>query len=79
MQRQRLASPRCGPRLEHLNWLDRHARVTRRLAESVARTCAMMSIQATAKWHGLDWKTVNAIDFRHLGQSLGPGSWPGFA
>ncbi|WP_457395885.1 helix-turn-helix domain-containing protein, partial [Roseateles sp. P5_E1] len=72
VQRQRLACPRCGPKLEHLDWLERHARVTQRLAQSVARMCATTSIHATAKWHGLDWKTVKALDFRHLMQTLGP-------
>src|SRR5512139_612727 len=42
--RLRLACPTCGPRLEHLDWLDPHARVTRRLAESVARLCAVTSL-----------------------------------
>ncbi|RTQ80985.1 ISL3 family transposase [Stenotrophomonas maltophilia] len=72
VQRQRLACPRCGPKLEHLDWLERHARVTQRLAQSVARMCATASIHATAKWHGLNWKTVKALDFRHLVRTLGP-------
>lgn len=72
VQRQRLACPRCGPKLEHLDWLERHARVTQRLAQSVARMCATASIHATAKWHGLDWKTVKALDFRHLVRTLAP-------
>lgn len=72
VQRQRLACPRCGPKLEHLDWLERHARVTQRLAQSVARMSATASIHATAKWHSLDWKTVKALDFRHLVRTLGP-------
>lgn len=72
VQRQRLACPRCGPKLEHLDWLERHARVTQRLAQSVARMCATASIHATAKWLGLDWKTVKALDSKHLVRSLGP-------
>ncbi|MBN5090827.1 ISL3 family transposase, partial [Stenotrophomonas maltophilia] len=72
VQRQRVACPRCGPKLEHLDWLDRHCRVTQRLAKSVAQMCATTSIHATARWHGLDWKTVKALDFRHLQQTLGP-------
>jgi transposase len=35
--RLRLACPHCGPRLQRLAWLDPHCRVTRRLAENVAR------------------------------------------
>ena len=70
--RLRLACPGCGPRLEHLDWLDPHARVTRRMAESVARLCAMTSLRHAARWFGLDWKTVKRIDFRHLERTLGP-------
>src|SRR5690606_13776752 len=62
----------CGPRLEQLDWLDPYARVTRRLAESVARLCAVTSIVQVARWFGLDWKTVKTIDFRHLERTLGP-------
>ena len=70
--RLRLACPRCGPRLEGLDWIDPHARVTRRLADSVARLCAGTSIRHAAQWFGLNWKTVKAIDFRHLERTLGP-------
>ena len=35
--RIRVACPRCGPKLERLTWLEPYARVTRRLADSVAR------------------------------------------
>ena len=72
VERLRLACPRCGPRLEQLDWLDPYARVTRRLAESVARLCAVTSIVQVARWFGLDWKTVKTIDFRHLERTLGP-------
>ena len=34
-----VACPTCGPKLEALDWLEPHARVTTRLAESVARMC----------------------------------------
>lgn len=70
--RLRLACPCCGPRLERLDWLDPHARVTRRLARSVARFCTVASVRHAARWHGLDWKTAKAIDFRELERTLGP-------
>lgn len=70
--RLRLACPACGPRLERLDWLDPHARVTRRLADSVARLCAATSVRHAARWHGIDWKTAKAIDFRALERDLGP-------
>lgn len=72
VQRLRLACTTCGPRLERLDWLDPHARVTRRLAENVARLCTVASILHAARWFGLNWKTVKQIDFRHLERTLGP-------
>ena len=39
----------CGPKLERLDWLAAYARVTGRLAESVARLCEVMAIRT---WHG---------------------------
>ena len=72
VERLRLACPRCGPKLEQLDWLDPHARVTRRLAESVARLCAATSVRHAANWHGIDWKTAKAIDFRALERRVGP-------
>lgn len=70
--RLRLACPTCGPRLQRLAWLDPHCRVTRRLAESVARLCTVTSVLHAARWHGIDWKTAKAIDFRSLESRLGP-------
>lgn len=54
VERLRLACLQCGPRLEHLDWLDPHARVTRRLADSVARLCAATSVQHAARWYDID-------------------------
>ena len=70
--RVRVECPRCGPRLEELEWLAPWARITTRLAESVARLCAVMSIRHVAQFYGLDWKTVKDIDRRHLERQLGP-------
>ncbi|WP_082028866.1 ISL3 family transposase [Xanthomonas sacchari] len=72
VERLRLACPRCGPRLEQLDWLDAHSRVTRRLAGSVARLCAATSVRHAARWHEIDWKTAKAIDFRALERRVGP-------
>ena len=72
LPRLRLACPRCGPRIEALSWLDRHGRITQRLAQSVARLCTVMSIRHVASYFGLDWKTVKRVDHAHLERSLGP-------
>jgi transposase len=70
--RYRLACPRCGPKLEHLPWLDRYARVTKRLAESVARLCSVLPIKHVAEFFELGWDTVKAVDKAHLNRTLGP-------
>lgn len=71
--RIRVACPHCGAKLERLSWLEGYARVTRRLANSVARLCAMMSIRHVAQFYRLAWTTVKRIDFRHLQRELEPG------
>ncbi len=69
--RLRLACPHCGPKLEHLDWLEPYARVTGRLAGSVARLCKVMSLRHVANFYGLSWSTVKQIDQRHLQRELG--------
>jgi transposase len=49
-----------------------YARVTRRLAASVARLCKVMSILHVARFYGLAWTTVKLIDWRWLERELGP-------
>lgn len=70
--RYRVECSRCGPRLEALEWLAPYARVSRRLAESVARLCAMLPIKHVAEFYGLGWDAVKAIDKTWLKESLGP-------
>lgn len=72
VHRCRLACPRCGPKLEHLPWLDRYSRVTRRLAESVVRLCQVLSIKHTAEFFGLGWETVKELDKHALKRKLEP-------
>ncbi|MFQ5353032.1 MAG: ISL3 family transposase [Candidatus Binatia bacterium] len=70
--RRRVLCPRCGPKLERLSWLGRYSRVSKRLAESVARLCRHLPIKRVAEFFGLHWNTVKAIDKRHLKEKLGP-------
>jgi transposase len=67
-----VACPRCGPKLERLAWLDRYARVTRRLADSVVRMCQVLPIKHVASFFGLSWDTVKDLDKSSLERSLGP-------
>ncbi len=70
--RRRVSCLRCGPKLERLSWLGRYSRVTKRLAESVARLCGVLPIKQVAAFFGLGWDAVKAIDKRHLEEALGP-------
>lgn len=70
--RRRVLCPCCGPKLEHLPWLEKYARVTSRLAENVARLCQILPIKHVANYYNLNWKTVKTLDKRHLLKTLGP-------
>ncbi len=72
VHRVRVDCPRCGPKLEELDWLERYQRVTRRLAQSVARMCRVLPIRHVAEYFGLHWDTVKAIDKNYLQETLGP-------
>lgn len=72
VQRFRVECPQCGPKLEELSWLEPYARVTRRLAESVARLCSVLPIKQVAAHYGLHWETVKRIDKAYLERTLGP-------
>ncbi len=61
-----------GPKLERLDWLERYARVTHRLAESVARLCRVLPIKHVGAFFALGWDTVKAIDRAYLQRTLGP-------
>ena len=77
--RVRVACSRCGPKLERLSWLTPYARVTTRLAKSVARLCKVASILHVARYFDLNWKTVKEIDRRSLERELGPVDLDGVA
>ncbi|ABB30566.1 transposase of ISGme5, ISL3 family [Geobacter metallireducens GS-15] len=71
VHRRRLLCPQCGPTLERLSWLAKYARVTRRLAESVARLCGVVSVKHVAQYLGLSWDQVKEIDKRSLTERVG--------
>lgn len=63
---RRVACPDCGTRMEAVPWLDRHARLTRRLADSVSACCARLPTAHVAELFGLHWSTVRTVDQRRL-------------
>ncbi len=63
---RRLACPDCGTRMHSVSWLDRHARLTRRLADTVSMMCARLPTAHVAELFGLHWSTVRMLDQRRL-------------
>jgi transposase len=70
--RLRVACGRCGPKVELVEWLEPYARVTKRLAQSVARLCTVLPVKHVAEHFALNWKTVKEIDKRALRERVGP-------
>jgi transposase len=66
VQLRRVYCRQCGTRMQQVEWLDRHARLTRRLAEAVALGCTRLPIKHVAEMFDLHWTTVREIDRRRL-------------
>jgi transposase len=77
VHRRRVLCPRCGPKLERLSWLERYQRVTRRMAESVARLGQVLPVKHEADFYGLAWDTVKALDKAELQARLEPADFSG--
>lgn len=72
VHRRRVLCPLCGPKLERIDWLEKHQRCTVRLAQSVARLCKVASIKHVAEHYGPGWDRVKRIDKAYLNRTLGP-------
>ena len=67
-----------GARVEHLEFVDAHQRVTHRLAHYAVQLCrAGLSVTAVARHLELDPKTVRALDKRALQAEFGKTSYAG--
>ncbi len=67
----RLECPRCGPTAEQLPWLDRYQRITKRLADTLARLAQELGVGATANLLHVGWDTVKLAHERALAATLG--------
>lgn len=72
VHRARVRCPRCGPRVEAVDWLDKHARFTRRFADSVVRLADVLPIKQVAAHFELHWDTVKQLHHEHLVRTVGP-------
>lgn len=68
----RVSCPHCGPSAEQIAWLDRYQRMTKRLAETIARLAQVWSVSAVATLFHLSWDTVKLVHQRALAGALGP-------
>lgn len=68
----RLQCPRCGPTNEQVPWLDRYQRMTKRLAETLARLAQVLGVSAVATLFHLGWDAVKLVHARALAAWLGP-------
>jgi transposase len=57
---------------EQLSWLDRYQRMTKRLAETIARLAQRFSVSDVATLFHVGWDTVKQIHARALATWLGP-------
>lgn len=67
---RRVRCAQCGTCAEHVSWLDRHARVTQRLARFVGLWCERLPIAHVCKLTGLHWATVRQIERAKLTREL---------
>uniref|UniRef100_UPI00396A1BFE helix-turn-helix domain-containing protein n=1 Tax=Pseudomonas lactis TaxID=1615674 RepID=UPI00396A1BFE len=51
----------CGKRMEAVSWLDRYARMTRRLAKAVIQACERLPTLHVAQLFRLHWGTVRLL------------------
>jgi transposase len=72
LPRARVRCPRCGPTVEAVEWLDKHQRMTRRLADKIARLAMLLPLQHVAQWFSVHWTTVKQLHHRALEAELGP-------
>lgn len=68
---RRVKCERCGTRMEKVSWLEPYARVTTRLAQSIARLCDVLPVKQAAAYYDVSWHTAKRIHKHHLKETLG--------
>jgi len=66
----RVKCPQCGPRVQRISWLGRHARITKRLSDFVGLWCEKLPVAHVCKLSGLHWETVRRIERQRLEDKL---------
>ena len=68
---RRVKCIRCGTAMEKVPWLEPYARVTKRLAESIARLCDILPVRQAAEFYDVAWHTAKRIHKHYLIETLG--------
>ena len=77
-EKVRVECPKCGVKIERLEWLEPWARLTKRFEDEVAHECRLIqSIKDVAKRCQLGWDTVKEIDKKYLDKELNPPDFSG--
>lgn len=63
---RRVRCANCGPKLEEINWLSGHQRLTASMISWVESLVRLMPVQHVALLLGLNWHAVKAIDHQRL-------------
>lgn len=66
LHKYRVSCPRCGFKVESIDFIEPFSRCTKRFEDLVARLCQITSVKQVAELLELDWKTVKEIDKKHL-------------
>lgn len=69
-ERVRVSCPRCGVRMEYLDWLARHPRYTARYALHVGALCHKMTVKDVAQSERLHHSTVKDLDKLYMAEQL---------
>lgn len=68
---RRVKCRRCTTAMEKVSWLEPYARVTKRLAHSIARLCDILPVRQAAQFYDVSWHTAKRIHKHYLEQTVG--------
>ncbi|MDI6890829.1 MAG: ISL3 family transposase [Thermodesulfovibrionales bacterium] len=61
-EKVKVRCPRCGVKVESLEFLEKSKRITKELSHQVSELCKVMTIEDVATFEHLHWETVKDID-----------------
>lgn len=73
---RRVACLQCGPKVQHISWLARGARLTLRLQTYAESLSKILPIKHVAELLQLSWHTVKNIDKNRLNREVKEPQWP---